>query len=105
MKVCRGVRETIQTMNKSVLITVEPHHTNTPEMWPSTIMQILRSVLNAIFIDLHAPEMRTRRYSIKWMLGLAPTVSLPTQSYPHSGHFGNKTVDSLAKQTARKTIG
>ena len=88
--------------------TVEPRLTDTPEMRPSTIMRTLRSVRNAISIDLHAirpPEMRTPRYSVKRTLGLAPTVSPPIQTHPYSGHFGNKIVDSLVKQTARRTKG
>ena len=74
--------------------------TDTPEMRPSTIMRTLRSIRNAISIDFHAirpPEMQTPRYSVKWTLG--STVSLPIQIHPHhSGHFGNKIVDSLVKQ-------
>ena len=64
----------------------------------------LHLVRNAISMDLHTirtPEMRTARYSIKRTLGLAPTVSPPIQTHPYSGHFGNKFVDSLAKQTKR----
>ena len=56
---------------------------------------------NAISIDLHTikpPEMWTPRYFVKRTLGLAPTASLPIKTHPHSGHFGNKLVDSLAKQ-------
>ena len=71
--------------------TVEPHLADTPEMWPSKIMC---SVRNAISTDLHInrpPEMRTPRYSVKQILGLAPP---PIQ-------FGTNFVDSLVQQTAR----
>ena len=84
--------------------TVEPGLTDTPEMRPSTIMRTLCSVQNALSIDLHTirpPEMWTPRPSIQQTLGLVPMVSLPIQTHPHSGHFGNKFVDSLVKQTAR----
>ena len=79
---------------------------DTPEMRTSTIMRTLHLVRNAISIDLHiirTPEMRTPRYSIEWTLGLAPTVSLPIQTYPYNRHFDEKSVDSLVKQTARRT--
>ena len=74
--------------------TVEPRLPDTPEMWPSTKMRPLRSVRNAVSIDLYIiiriPEMRTPCYSIKLTLGLAPAVSLPIQTHPYSRHFGEK---------------
>ena len=95
------IRHTIKTCK----CTVEPRLLDTPEMRPSTIMWTLHSVWNAISIDLHiirTPEMRTPRYSVKRTLGLAPTVSPPIQTHPYSGHFDEKSVDSLVKQTARR---
>ena len=67
-------------------------------MRPSMIMRLVQ---NAISIDLptiRTPEMQTTHYSIKRTLDMAPTVSSPIQTHPYSGHFGNKFVDSLAKQ-------
>ena len=70
-----------------------------PEMWPSTIMQTLSLVWNAISMDLYTntftpPEMWTPRCSVqKWMLGLVPMVSLSIQTHPYSGG----TSDSLAQ--------
>ena len=88
-----------------ISVTVEPRLPDTPEMQPSMIMQTLHSVRNAISIDLHiirTPEMWTPRYSVKWTLGLAPTVPPPIQTHPYSGHFDKKSVDLLVKQTARR---
>ena len=54
--------------------------TDTPEMRPSTIMRILRSIRNAISIDFHAirpPEMQTPRCFIKRTLGLAQRYHCP----------------------------
>ena len=74
---------------------------DTPETRPSTILQTLHLVQNAISIDLHAvrpPEMWTPHYSVKRTFGLAVTVSPPIQTHPHSKHFGSIIVDSLVKQ-------
>ena len=79
---------------------------DTPGMRTSTIMWTLYLVWNAISLDLHTnrpPEMRTSCYSMKWTLGLAPTISLSIQTHPYSGHFGTKFIDSLVQQTARRT--
>jgi hypothetical protein len=80
----------------------------TPEKQTSTIMRTPCPVRNPISIDLHTigtPEMRPPRYSDKWTLAMAPTVSLPIQTHPHSGHFGKKYVDSLVKQIAGRAKG
>ena len=50
-------------------------------------------------------EMQTAHYSVKWTLGMAPTISPPIQTRPYSGHFANKFVDSLVKRTARRANG
>jgi hypothetical protein len=96
------------TSTRPHIDTVEPRLADTPEKRTSTIMRTPCPVRNAISIDLHTirtPEMRTPRYSVKRTLGLAPTVSLPIQTHPHSGHFGEKFVDSLVKQIARRAKG
>ena len=90
------------------MYTVEPCLANTPEMRPFMIMWTLCSIRNAIPIDLHMirpPEMRTPHYSVKQTLGLAPAVPPPIQTHPYSGHYGNKIIDSLVKQRARRTKG
>ena len=69
--------------------TVEPRLRDTPVMRTSMIMRTLCLVRNTS-IDLHTirtPEMQPPRYSVKQTLHMAPTVSLPMQTHPHSGHF------------------
>ena len=64
-----------RVLNYTVLdmSTVDPRLTDTPEMQSSImIMRTLRSVRNAISIDLHTirtPEIRTPHYSVKRILG------------------------------------
>ena len=80
-----------------LILTQTAPTTDTPEMQPSMIMQTLRSVRNTISIDLHTigtHEMQTPRYSVKWTLGSANSITTPR-------HFGNKFLDSLAKQTKK----
>ena len=88
--------------------TVEPRLPDTPEMRTSTIMRTLCLVRNATSIDLHTirtPEMRPPRYSVKRTLDMAPTVSLPIQTHPDSGHFANEFVGSLVKRMIKRTKG
>ena len=85
---------------RTISTTVEPHLADTPEKQTSTIMWTLCLVRNAISIDLHTiriPKMWPPRYSVKRTLVLAPIVSLPIQTHPHSRYFGEKFVDLLVK--------
>jgi hypothetical protein len=52
------------------------------------------------FPRILAPEMRILRYYhyAKWTLGLGPTVSLPMQTHPYSGHVGSQFVDLLVNK-------
>ena len=90
----------VDTNSALIRKTVEPRLADTPEMQPSTIKWTLCSVRNAISIDLHInrpPEMQTPHYSVKWTLGLAPTVLSLIQTHPYSGQLqiGTNFVDSL----------
>ena len=87
------------------MTTVNPRLPDTPEMWPSMVMRTICLVQNAISIDLHTirtPEMWPPCYSIKKTLSMAPAVSPPMQTHPHSRHIVNTFVDSLVKQTATR---
>ena len=56
----------------------------------SFIRQLVAMFWNVISIDLHVlrpPEMQTPHYFIMCILGLAPTVSVPIQTHPYSGHL------------------
>ena len=48
-----------------------------------------------INVTIWTPEMWPSCYFIKWMLGLAPRVSLPIQTHPYSRHFGEAFINSL----------
>ena len=99
---------------KPSFITHGTPQSGLPEIRTSTctIMRTLCLVRNAlhwltctVYVHIHIQSEPLKCghlvHSVKRTLHLAPTVSPPIQTHPYSGHFANKFVGSLVKQTTR----